>query len=292
MSSSSEDTESLENEFAALRILLNEINISIPPDKEMCFPEQEEWCRRWNNFMPTFTACTEAGKNKGLDLKLSEEEVAKGLQCKLAADNFMDKMKIVKEAAALQAVKKGKSKAYDTQDNGPEIEEQGRVEVGAEVDDVPIPLSRARRAKKSVLPVSSDSEVEIVEVRKVSKLDPSAEEGSVMISPRPSSGSRITQDQMKLESRSRPYVLVPSLKRGPIQLDDDESLEDNEYVKARVREMIGAVHPSIRLDTYSLLSRSLGPTPHDPMDYVFTPNALESMPEFLERLPTPSLISE
>ncbi|KAG1853813.1 hypothetical protein C8R48DRAFT_675756 [Suillus tomentosus] len=261
MSSSSEDTKSLENKCTALCILLNDINILISPDKEMCFPEQEEWCQRWNNFMrqPTFTACMEAGKNKGLDLRLSKEEVAKGLQYKLAANNSMEKMKIVKEAAALRAVKKGKLKEYDTQDNGPEIEEQGWAEGGAEVDDVPILLSHAQRARKSVLPMSSNSEVKIMEVRKVSKVlsslatlnilligntlkpDPSAEEGLVIIGPRPSSGSRITQDQMKLESRSWPYILVLSLKRRPIQLDDDESSEDNEYVKARVHELIGAV---------------------------------------------------
>ncbi|KAG1861894.1 hypothetical protein C8R48DRAFT_673342 [Suillus tomentosus] len=165
MSSSSKDTKSPENKFTILRILLNDINILIPPDKEMYSPQQEEWCQRWNDFMcqPKFTACMDAGHINDLDLALSEE-VAKGLQCKLAANNFMEKMKIVKEAAALQVVKKEKLKEYDMQDNRLEMEEQGWAEGRAEVDNVPILLSHAQRARKSVLPVSSDSKVEIMEV--------------------------------------------------------------------------------------------------------------------------------
>ncbi|KAG1808795.1 hypothetical protein EV424DRAFT_1350229 [Suillus variegatus] len=182
ISSSSEDAKSPENEFTALCILLNDINILIPPDKEMCFPNSRKSGARGGT-----TSCISRNSLPVWMLDISKAltwHYLKRRQPKIY------NMKIIKEAASL------------SRNRG-----AGWAKGWAEVNDVLTPLSHTRRARKSILPVSSASKVEIMEVQKVSKI-------TVL------DGSRITQGQMKLESRLQPYVLVPSLKCKLIQLDN------------------------------------------------------------------------
>ncbi|KAG1719986.1 hypothetical protein EDB19DRAFT_1779771 [Suillus lakei] len=99
----SPEAESLQRGFSNLREKLVAEAKCVPDDREDLILEKEEWCRRWNKISSNIGLIMAAGKDKGIALLLTAEEIVLGKEMAGVHDRFVDEMQIIKDQAARQA---------------------------------------------------------------------------------------------------------------------------------------------------------------------------------------------
>ncbi|KAG1728122.1 hypothetical protein EDB19DRAFT_1748199, partial [Suillus lakei] len=115
----SPEAESLQRGFSDLREKLAAEAKCVPDDREDLLLEKQEWCRRWNKISSDIGLIMAAGKDKGVALLLTAEEIALGKEMAGVHDRFVDEMRIIKDQAARQA------EIQELQGAGPDVTMDG-----------------------------------------------------------------------------------------------------------------------------------------------------------------------
>ncbi|KAG1742057.1 hypothetical protein EDB19DRAFT_1703747 [Suillus lakei] len=157
----SPEAESLQRGFSDLRDKLAAEAKCVPDDREDLILEKEEWCRRWNKISGSAgTKCPKsdmglimaAGKDKGVTLLLTVEEIALGKEMAGVHDRFVDEMRIVKDQAVHQA------EIQELQGAGPDVTMDGDGEEELEDEEEAPPKRPKRVQQKKVLVPEPDAD--------------------------------------------------------------------------------------------------------------------------------------
>ncbi|KAG1784854.1 uncharacterized protein HD556DRAFT_1425285 [Suillus plorans] len=143
----SPEAESLQRGFSELRQKMEAESKCVPDDRPDLMVEKEEWCRRWNKISSDIGIFIAAGKDKGVALALTAEDVARGKELVGIHDRFVEQLHALKEMAARQAeISEPQGAPVDVS-----MEGEGDEEEDADGESE-VPIKRPTRVRKAKHP--------------------------------------------------------------------------------------------------------------------------------------------